>query len=45
VIRGAAPLVGGGGGGRPTMARAGGKDAARLPEALAEAERLIRAAL
>ncbi len=45
VIRGAAPLVGGGGGGRPTMARAGGKDAERLPEALAEAERLIRAAL
>src|SRR5207302_9104835 len=26
VIRAAAPLVGGGGGGRPTMARAGGKD-------------------
>ena len=45
VIRGAAPLVGGGGGGRPTMARAGGKDAGKLPEALAEAERLIRAAL
>jgi alanyl-tRNA synthetase len=45
VIRGAAPLVGGGGGGRPTMARAGGKDAEKLPEALAEAERLIRAAL
>jgi len=45
VIRGAAPLIGGGGGGRPTMARAGGKDATKLPEALAEAERLIRAAL
>jgi alanyl-tRNA synthetase len=45
VIRGAAPLVGGGGGGRPTMARAGGKNAGKLPEALAEAERLIRAAL
>ena len=45
VIRGAAPLVGGGGGGRPTMARAGGKDVERLPDALAEAERLIRAAL
>jgi hypothetical protein len=27
------------------MARAGGKDAEKLPEALAEAERLIRAAL
>jgi alanyl-tRNA synthetase len=45
VIREAAALVGGGGGGRPTMARAGGKDAARLPEALAEAERLILSAL
>ena len=45
VINGAAPLVGGGGGGRPTMARAGGKDPERLPDALAEAERLIRAAL
>jgi alanyl-tRNA synthetase len=45
VIRGAAPLVGGGGGGRPTMARAGGKDAEKLPDALAEAARLIREAL
>jgi alanyl-tRNA synthetase len=45
VIRSAAPLVGGGGGGRPTMARAGGKDADKLPDALAEAERMIRAAL
>jgi alanyl-tRNA synthetase len=45
VVRSAAALVGGGGGGRPTMARAGGKDAERLPDALAEAERLIVAAL
>jgi alanyl-tRNA synthetase len=45
VIREAAALVGGAGGGRPTMARAGGKKAERLPEALAEAERLIVAAL
>jgi len=45
VVRGAAALVDGGGGGRPTMARAGGKDPERLPEALAEAERLIVAAL
>ncbi len=42
VIRVAAELVGGRGGGRPTMARAGGKQPERLPEALAEAERLIR---
>jgi alanyl-tRNA synthetase len=45
VVRQAAAIVGGGGGGRPTMARAGGKDAEKLPEALAEAERLIVAAL
>jgi alanyl-tRNA synthetase len=45
VVRGAAALVGGGGGGRPTMARAGGREPERLPDALAEAERLILAAL
>jgi alanyl-tRNA synthetase len=43
VIRAAASLVGGGG--RPTMARAGGKQPEKLGEALAEAERLIVAAL
>jgi alanyl-tRNA synthetase len=45
VVRQAAAIVGGGGGGRPTMARAGGKDPSKLPEALAEAERLILAGL
>jgi alanyl-tRNA synthetase len=45
VVRQAAAIVGGGGGGRATMARAGGKDPEKLPEALAEAERLILAAL
>ena len=45
VVREAAAIVGGGGGGRPTMARAGGKDPEKLPDALAEAERLIVAAL
>jgi alanyl-tRNA synthetase len=45
VVREAAAIVGGGGGGRPTMARAGGKDPEKLPDALAEAERLILAAL
>ena len=44
-VKGAAAIVGGGGGGRPTMARAGGKDPEKLPDALAEAERLILAAL
>ena len=45
VIKSVSALVGGGGGGRPTMARAGGKNPERLPDALAEAERLILAAL
>jgi alanyl-tRNA synthetase len=45
VVKQAAALVGGGGGGRPTMARAGGRDPEKLPDALAEAERLILAAL
>lgn len=34
LVRDAAKLMGGGGGGRPTMAQAGGRDAARLAEAL-----------
>ncbi|MEX2212245.1 MAG: alanine--tRNA ligase [Gaiellaceae bacterium] len=45
VIREAATLIGGKGGGRATMARAGGKNAERLDDALAEAERLVVAAL
>jgi alanyl-tRNA synthetase len=45
VIKAAAALVGGGGGGRPTMARAGGRDPEKLPDAIAEAERLIVGAL
>jgi alanyl-tRNA synthetase len=45
VVKGAAAVVGGGGGGRPTMARAGGRDPDKLPDALAEARRLIVAAL
>jgi alanyl-tRNA synthetase len=45
VVKAAAVVVGGGGGGRRTMARAGGKEPEKLPEALAEAERLILAAL
>jgi alanyl-tRNA synthetase len=45
VIKQAAALIGGGGGGRPTMARAGGTQPEKLPEALAEAERLILSAL
>ncbi len=45
VVKEIAPIVGGGGGGRPTMARAGGKDPAKLPDALARARELISAAL
>jgi len=41
VVREAAPLVGGGGGGRDDMAQAGGKDAAKLGEALGVARRAI----
>jgi alanyl-tRNA synthetase len=45
VVRAAAALVGGGGGGRPTMARAGGREPEKLGAALAEAEKLLLAAL
>jgi alanyl-tRNA synthetase len=45
IVKQIAPLVGGGGGGRPTMARAGGKDPAGLPEAIARARSLITEAL
>jgi alanyl-tRNA synthetase len=37
-----APLVGGGGGGKPTMAQAGGKEPAKLPEALKAAAQWAR---
>ncbi|MBA2298130.1 MAG: alanine--tRNA ligase [Actinobacteria bacterium] len=45
VIRDAASLIGGKGGGRPTMARAGGKDSEGLSDAIALAERRIIEAL
>jgi len=38
-----AKLTGGGGGGRPDLAEAGGKDPSRIPEALAKLPDLIRA--
>jgi alanyl-tRNA synthetase len=37
-----APLVGGKGGGKPDLAQAGGKDPAGIPNALAQAETVIR---
>jgi len=42
VVRAAAQLTGGGGGGRPQMAQAGGRDPARLDEALEVARRTAR---
>jgi alanyl-tRNA synthetase len=43
IIKQLAPLVGGGGGGRPDFAQAGGKDPGRLDEALAAAWDLLGA--
>ena len=40
-----AKICGGGGGGRPNLAQAGGKDATKLPEALEAAEAQLRQAL
>jgi alanyl-tRNA synthetase len=45
VIREIAPIVGGGGGGRPAMARAGGRDAAQLGAAIDAAKTVIGQAL
>ena len=41
LIRGIAPIVGGGGGGRPHMAQAGGKNPAGIDKALSEAARVL----
>ncbi|OUP10152.1 alanine--tRNA ligase [Collinsella sp. An2] len=43
IIKQIAPLVGGGGGGRPTMAQAGGKDASGIPAALEAAQKALEA--
>jgi alanyl-tRNA synthetase len=45
IVRVAAEVVGGGGGGRDTMAQAGGRDPERLDDALATARERIVAAL
>ncbi len=44
IARGAARVVGGGGGGRPDVAQAGGRDASKLDEALAQVPGLVREA-
>ena len=41
LIKGIAALVGGGGGGRPNMAQAGGKNPAGIPDAIAEAAKVL----
>lgn len=41
LIKGIAALVGGGGGGRPNMAQAGGKNPAGIPDALAKVKEIV----
>jgi len=41
LVRGIARIVGGGGGGRPTLAQAGGRDPSRLDDALRQAPRML----
>ncbi len=42
LVRGVASVVGGGGGGRPTLAQAGGRDIRRLDEAIRKAPALLQ---
>ncbi len=42
IIKQIAPVIGGGGGGRPNMAQAGGKDVSKIGEALQKAREVIR---
>jgi alanyl-tRNA synthetase len=41
LVRGMAQIVGGGGGGKPALAQAGGRDPNRLDEALGQAPRML----
>ena len=45
LVKAVARVVGGGGGGKPNLAQAGGKDAARLPEALAQVKGAVEGML
>jgi alanyl-tRNA synthetase len=45
LVKKVAQVTGGSGGGKPHLALAGGKDAGKLADALAEARRLLAAAL
>lgn len=42
LVKALAPVVGGGGGGRPDIAQAGGDDASKLDEALGQVARLLQ---
>ena len=41
IVRSAAQAIGGGGGGRPTLAQAGGKDASRLNDAVSSVKQIV----
>jgi alanyl-tRNA synthetase len=45
LVKAVAQVVGGGGGGRPTLAQAGGKDGTKLPEALGKVKEYVEAKL
>ncbi|MGH9329953.1 MAG: alanine--tRNA ligase [Vicinamibacterales bacterium] len=45
IVKQIAPIVGGGGGGRPEFAEAGGKDPAKIDELLAKSREVVRAML
>jgi alanyl-tRNA synthetase len=45
LVKAIAPKVGGGGGGRPNMAQAGGKNPAGIQDAIAEAEKVLESQL
>ena len=45
IINDIAPIIGGGGGGRPDMAQAGGRDPSKLPEALEKAKEIVTESL
>ena len=45
LVKELAPIVGGGGGGRPDFAEAGGKDASKIDALLARARELVASAL
>jgi alanyl-tRNA synthetase len=45
IVKELAPIIGGGGGGRPDFAEAGGKDPSKIDELLAKAPDALRALL